>query len=273
MEFLLGALLPYTAFAVFISGTVLKIAVWLKKPVPFHITLFPAPRNTMGKVAAFAREFLFCGRLFRENKALWLRVWLFHLSLALVAAGHVVGIYCLRHQFTLVGVSPETSLFLSKLLGGLSGGVMVLSLDALLIGRFVNPEVRKLSVAEDFFNLLLLMALAVSGIMMYLPGFQADLPAVRSYMGDLIMFRSAALPDSPMFVIHFLLVNILLLYFPFSRLLHSVGSFVNRAMLMETPPTYPTSAGASPRSSFAGRAPADVRTHGRQPMDIGGGHL
>jgi|AMWB02.1.fsa_nt_gi nitrate reductase gamma subunit len=271
MEFLLGVLLPYTACAVFIFGTVMKIAGWLKKPVPFHITLFPAPRNTTGKVMAFAGEFFFCRCLFRENKALWLQVWLFHLSLALVIAGHVVGIYCLRDQFTLVGVSPETSRFLSQLLGGLAGGVLVLSLDALLIGRIVDPVVRKLSVAGDFFSLLLLLALAVSGIMMHLPGFQADLPAVRAYMSDLIMFRSAALPDSATFVIHFLLVNILLLYFPFSRLFHSVGFFVNRAMLTENPPTYPTAAGATPRSSFASRAHANVHTHGRQSMEIGGG--
>ncbi len=271
MEFLLGALLPYTACAVFISGTVMKIAGWLKKPVPFHITLFPAPRNTMGKVAALAGEFFFCGRIFREDKALWLRVWLFHLSLGLVIAGHVVGIYCLRDQFTLVGVSPGTSRFMSKLLGGLSGGVMVLSLYALLIGRIVNPEVRKLSVAEDFFNLLLLMALAVSGIMMYLPGFQADLPAVRAYMSDLIMFRSAALPDSPMFVSHFLLANILLLYFPFSRLLHAAGSIVNRAMLMEAPPASPTAEGAAPRSRFAARrVHAALHAAAQGPVDRGG---
>jgi nitrate reductase gamma subunit len=271
MEYLLGVLLPYTACAVFILGTVMKIAGWLRKPVPFHITLFPAPRNTMGKVMAFAGEFLFFGCLFRENKALWLRVWLFHLSLALVIAGHVVGIYCLRDQFTLVGVSPETSRFLSQLLGGLTGGVLVISLDALLIGRIVDPEVRKLSVAEDYFSLLLLLALAVSGIMMHLPGFQADLPAVRAYMGDLIMFRSAALPGGATFVIHFLLVNILLLYFPFSRLIHAAGSIVNRAMLMEPPPVSPTAQGAAPRSRFAARrVHAALHASAQGPVDRGG---
>lgn len=253
MEFLLGVILPYTAWSVFVSGTILRIVGWLKAPVPFHVTLFPTPVSTADRITTIASDFLLCCTLFREDKALWLRVWLFHLSLALIIAGHVVGIFFLRDQFVLVGLSPAASHFLSKLLGGISGMVMVLSLGALIIGRIVNPLVRKLSAPEDFFTLLLLIAIAVSGILMYLPGFHVDLPAVRAYMGGLLHFSATSLPHSSIFVIHFLLVNLLLLYLPFSRLLHSAGYFVNRAMLMEAPPIYPTAAGDISRSSFATR--------------------
>lgn len=253
MEFLLGVIFPYTAWSVFVSGTILRIVGWLKTPVPFHVTLFPAPVSTADRIATIASDFLLCSTLFREDKALWLRVWVFHLSLALIIAGHVVGIFFLRDQFVLVGLSPAASQFLSKLLGGISGIVMVLSLGALIIGRIVNPLVRKLSAPEDFFTLLLLIAIAVSGILLYLPGFHVDLPAVRAYMGGLIYFRETSLPHSSIFVLHFLLVNLLLLYFPFSRLLHSAGYFVNRAMLTEDPPTYPTSPGKTQRSPFATR--------------------
>ena len=139
MEFLLGVIFPYTAWSVFVSGTILRIVGWLKVPVPFHLTLFPAPVSTADRIATIAWDFLLCSTLFREDKALWLRVWLFHLSLALIIAGHVVGIFFLRDQFVLVGLSPAASQFLSKLLGGISGIVMVLSLGALIIGRIVNP--------------------------------------------------------------------------------------------------------------------------------------
>ncbi|MEA5112744.1 MAG: respiratory nitrate reductase subunit gamma [Geobacteraceae bacterium] len=267
MGFLLGVLLPYSAFIVFFSGTVLRIGGWLKTPVPFQLTLFPVPGYTTGKIRALALDFIFCASLYREDKALWLRVWFFHLSLALIIAGHVAGIFYLRDQFVLVGLSEATSRFLSKLLGGISGIVMMLSLGALIAGRIVNPVVRKLSVPEDFFNLLLIAAIAVSGILMYLPGFHADLPAVRTYMGELIRLRPAALPHSPMFVIHFVLVNMLLLYFPFSRLLHFAGYFVNRSMLLENPPTYPTKEGASPRSTFASvSVHADLQDPGKDLM-------
>jgi len=271
MEFLFGVMLPYTAFTVFVAGTVLRAAGWLKTPVPFQLTLFPVPGSIQGKIRSLALDFFFCASLFREDKALWLRVWLFHLSLGLIIAGHVAGIYYLREQFVLVGLAPGTSRLLSKLLGGTAGTAMALSLGALIVGRIINPVVRKLSVPEDFFNLLLLSAIAASGIFLYLPVFHVDLPAVRSYMGDLVTFRPASLPQSPMFLVHFLLVNILLLYFPFSRLLHSVGYFVNRSVLLESPPTYPTKEGAAPRSAFAssGRH-AGLHASGREPMDMGG---
>lgn len=271
MEFLLGVILPYTAFTVFVSGTVLRVAGWLKTPVPFQLTLFPVPSDTTGKIKALALDFFFCASLFREDRCLWLRVWLFHLSFALIIAGHVAGIYYLRDQFVLVGVSQAASRYMSKLLGGIFGTAMVLSLGALITGRIVSPVVRKLSVPEDFFNLLLLSSIAASGIFMYFPFFHVDLPAVRSYMGDLIRLRPASLPQSPMFLIHFLLVNILLLYFPCSRLFHSVGYFVNRSMLLETPPAYPTREGAAPRSAFASAGGhADLHDPGKDPMDMGG---
>jgi nitrate reductase gamma subunit len=251
MEFLLGVIFPYTAWSVFVSGTILRIVGWLKTPVPFHLTIFPAPAGTTGRIVTIASDFLLCSSLYHEDKALWLRVWLFHLSLALIIAGHVVGTFYLRDQFVLIGLSPAASQFLSKLLGGISGIVMVFSLGALIIGRIVNPLVRRLSTPEDFFTLLLLIAIAVSGILLYLPGFHVDLPAVRAYMGGLFHFRATLLPHSSIFIIHFLLVNLLLLFFPFSRLLHSAGYFVNRAMLTEAPPIYPTVAGSTPRSPFA----------------------
>jgi nitrate reductase gamma subunit len=267
MEFLLGVILPYTACTVFVSGTILRIAGWMKTPVPFHLTLFPLAENTMGRIAA-ASDFLLCASLFRENKALWLRVWLLHLSLALIIAGHVVGIFYLRDQFTLVGLSPATSQLLSKLLGGISGTVMALSLGALILGRLGNPVVRKLSAPEDFFTLLLLLAIAVSGILMYVPGFHVDLPAVRTYMGGILRLQPTPLPHSPLFVIHFLLVNLLLLYFPFSRLLHAAGYFVNRSMLTEAPPIYPTMSGNVPRTPFAtGKALIDIPVSRKEKVD------
>jgi nitrate reductase gamma subunit len=128
--------------------------------------------------------------------------------------------------------------------------------------------VRKLSAPEDFFTLLLLISIAGSGLLMYLPVFHVDLPAVRAYMGGLLCLQPTPLPHSPLFVIHFLLVNLLLLYFPFSRLLHSAGYFVNRAMLMEAPPVYPTPTGNTPRTHFAtAKAQTDIPVSRKESGD------
>jgi nitrate reductase gamma subunit len=268
MEFLLGVLFPYTAFCVFVVGTILRIVAWMIPPVPFHLTLFPSPGNVTGRITAIATEFFLCRSLFREDKPLWLMVWLFHLSLVLVIAGHVVGIFFLRNQFTQIGLSQEASHLLSTLLGGIAGFLMALSLGALICRRFFSPLVRELSEPEDYCNLLLLMAIAVTGNIMYIPGFHTDLHAVRSYMGGLLHLQQTPLPNSPSFIIHFSLVNLLLIYFPFSRLLHSMGFFVNRTMLTEAPPIYPTTAGTAPKSAFATKKlQPDIPVFGKEIAD------
>jgi len=251
MELLIGGIFPSIALMVFICGTALRIITWLRVPVPFQLTLFPEQKGTTGKTAAVAGEFLFFRTLYRENRLLWLWVWLFHLSLALILIGHVLGIHFLRRQFTLIGAEPDTSIRLSTALGSLMGAVIVISLGALLCRRLFNGELRKLSEPLAWFDLLLLLAVAVSGLCMYLPGYHVELPLVRTYMESLFIFRPTPLPPFTLFKIHFLLVNFLFLYFPFSQLIHSAGFFVNRAMLVETSPIFPSPAKKRLRSRFA----------------------
>jgi nitrate reductase gamma subunit len=253
MGIILGMALPYVAFGVFVVGTLLRIVGWMRIPVPFHLTLFPVPEDKAGSVRELVLEFVLCRSIYREDRLLWLWVWLFHVSLLMIVCGHVLGIYFLRQQFTLVGLSSETSQTLSVLLGGVAGAMMTLSLGALLCRRLFRREVRGLSEPDHYFELILLLAISVTGIAMYLPGLHAELPEVRAYMAGLLLLDPVPLPRSSPFFVHFLLVNLLMLYFPFSRLLHSAGFFVNRAMLAEAPPVYPTPDRSRPRSDFSSR--------------------
>jgi nitrate reductase gamma subunit len=171
----------------------------------------------------------------------------------MIIFGHVLGICFLRGQFTLIGLSAGSSARLSWLLGGITGSVMTLSLVGLITRRLIVPRVKRLSETSDYFELMLLAAVALSGLAMYAPGGHVDLPSVKSYMGGLIAMRPVPLPASLPFVVHISLVNVLLLFFPFSVLMHFVGGFFIRKMLMETPPVYPTAQGNVPRSEFASR--------------------
>jgi nitrate reductase gamma subunit len=63
------------------------------------------------------------------------------------------------------------------------------------------------------------------------------------------------IPTEWVFVVHFTIVNLFLIYFPFSKMLHFAGYLVNRAMLVEAPPVYPTPTGTALRSPFAGSVP------------------
>jgi nitrate reductase gamma subunit len=202
-------------------------------------------------------DFLFCRTLFRDNKVLWLPVWIFHGSVAMIVAGHVLGISSLRGQFTFIGFAPDVSISLSRVLGAIAGTLMTTSIVTLLVRRLASREIRKLSQPEDYFSLLLLLAISLTGMLMYIPQFHPHLVEIRSYFRSLFSLRPGGLPEGSAFRAHFLLANFLMLYFPFSRLLHSGAFFFNKFILMGRPPVYPTPGstcgrpGVSDRSVFS----------------------
>ncbi|HAK74805.1 MAG TPA: nitrate reductase, partial [Sporomusaceae bacterium] len=116
------------------------------------------------------------------------------------------------------------------------------ALVVLFYRRVDIPEVKRLSDPADYFELLLLLAIVITGMHMRTVS-EVNLPVIREYLGSLIMLQPLAIPQEPIFMSHFFLVNVLMLYLPFSKLIHMAGFVVNRAMVVEAPPSYPARAG------------------------------
>lgn len=254
MLFFVGYIFPYVAAAIFILGIAHKLRRWMAVPLPFHLTAFPVPNNAFGRLLVFLKELLLFNSLFRHNRILWLLSWTMHLSLGLIIVGHILGIYFFREQFTLLGLSKGESRALSHLLGMMSGGAFILSLLALLARRFFDTEARATSDLSSYVELGLLAGIALAGIGLRFDMSRQEFLLIREYMAGLILFRPAAMPGSPWFFWHFFLVNILVMYLPFSRLVHGLGGGITRIMLTESPPIYPTAPGKTPRSTFTGTA-------------------
>lgn len=270
MLYFVGQVLPYIAGSIFIIGVAYRIMSWLKAPVPFQLTLFPAPKDGAGRVMAVGTELVLFKSLLKNDKSLWLWAWLMHVALAMVIGGHVVGIYYLMNQFTLIGLTPHASQAMSAALGTVAGIILMVSLIVLFYRRTAVPEVKRLSDPADYFDLLLVLSVVITGNHMRLPSVHVDLPAIKAYLGGLLTFNPVAIPDNGIFIAHFLMVNILLIYFPFSKLMHMAGFLVNRAMLTEAAPVYPTPAGTAPRSPFAvKKTGATVSTPGQSAVTKG----
>ncbi|MDR3591630.1 MAG: respiratory nitrate reductase subunit gamma [Negativicutes bacterium] len=255
MLYFIGQVLPYIAAGVFIAGVTYRVIGWLRVPVPFQLTLFPAPRDGVGRISAVGTELLFFKSLFKNDKTLWGWAWSLHIALAMVIGGHIVGIYYLMNQFTLIGMTPAASQTMSAVLGTVAGLLLMAALLVLLYRRISIPEVKRLSDPADYVDILFLLLIAVTGNHMRLPTVHVNLPAIKAYMGGLFTLSPVPIPAEWIFVVHFTLVNLFLIYFPFSKMLHFAGYLVTRAMLVEAPPVYPTPAGTPLRSAFAGSVP------------------
>ncbi len=249
MLFFIGQLLPYIAAVIFLVGICWRIITWLKVPVPFPLSLSHSVKTASGQMLVIGREIISFDSLCRGDKTLWLWAWLLHISLLFIIAGHIAGIYYLTKQFTLIGLSPEASTRLSALLGTIFGVIFFISLVVLFYRRLTIAEVKRLSDPADYFILCLLLGIVVTGMYMRLVS-GSDLAAVRAYFAGLFTLNPIPIPKDWIFISHFTLVNILLIYFPFSKLIHMIGIFVSRFLITQPPPVYPTPAGFHRSVSF-----------------------
>jgi nitrate reductase gamma subunit len=90
--------------------------------------------------------------------------------------------------------------------------------------RLALPRTLYVSGLPDYFALVLLGAIAGTGIMVKYWA-HVYLVDVKAFTLGLLTLRPVAPPLHPLFLIHYLLVLGLLLYFPFSKLLHAGGIF------------------------------------------------
>ena len=127
--------------------------------------------------------------------------------------------------------------------------VEVLALCYLLARRITNPMLRYISLAADYFPLLLILGIAISGILMRYV-YKVDIVAVKELVVSLVAMhpKVPAAGIAPIFYVHLFLVSALFAYFPFSKLMHAPGVFLspsrnmisnNRWVLHVNPWNYP----------------------------------
>lgn len=209
----------YAAMLLFVLGVGRKILIYARTPQPLKIPTTPAPTTRAGVWMRMAREVVLFESLFKATKWTWLFGWVFHLSLLLAFFRHLR--YALSPESFLW---PIVNLEIVQTAGKYAGYAMVLGLIGLLGRRIFVDRVRYISSPSDFLMLILLMAIAGSGLMMTFIS-HTDVVALKAFTLGLIYFDPQPLPASLFLLTHLGLVALLLIIFPFSKLLHAPGLF------------------------------------------------
>jgi nitrate reductase gamma subunit len=161
-----------------------------------------------------AKEAIFFESLFKSNKWTWLFGWVFHVALLLVLMRHL-------RFFT------EPVWFWVKLVqpfGLYAGFAMLAGVIALSARRFAVERIRYISALSDHLMLLLLIGIAASGLMMKFVA-HTDIISLKAFVLGLLYFDWQTIPADPVLLTHLGLVLVLMLVFPFSKLLHAPGVF------------------------------------------------
>ncbi|MBL8566618.1 MAG: respiratory nitrate reductase subunit gamma [Hyphomicrobiaceae bacterium] len=210
----LFALLFYVATAVLVGGLAMKIRRYWSVPAPLKIPTTPAPTTTSGVAFRLAREVVLFESLFKANKWIWVFGWIFHFGLLLVL---------LRHLRYFVNPVPEVLAFIQPF-GILAAFAMVAGLAGLWARRIIVPRIRYISAPSDHLMLALLLAIGLSGMAMKFVA-HTDIVAVKAFFTGLMTLELRPLPADPLLIVHLSLVAVLMIIFPFSKLVHGVGLF------------------------------------------------
>ena len=208
------ALLFIVAALVMVTGLARKIIQYAKTPAPLKIPTTPAPVNRTGVVLRLFREVVFFESLFKGTKWTWLFGWMFHLGLLLVLLRH------LRYFTDPVWLPIQ----LIQPFGVYAGYAMVIGLVGLLGRRIFVDRVRYISSPSDFLWLVLLIIIGFSGLMMKFIA-HTDVVMVKEFFTGLMGLSFGTLPIDFPLMVHLLMVALLMLLFPFSKLLHVPGLF------------------------------------------------
>jgi [DsrC]-trisulfide reductase subunit M len=259
MQYFFGIALPYLAILVFAGGFIIKVVDWAKSPVPFSIQTtcgqaasldfikqnkLECPHTTPEVVARMILEIFTFRSLFRNTKAeiyngpkityesskwLWIFALMFHYSFLLIV---------LRHMRLFLNPVPAWVNWLDFGDGIFQiGAPNVYITDAtILIGlgylfgrRIWNRHVRYITLNNDFFPLVLIFGIACTGILMrYFLRTDIDILTIKRLALGLVTFSPMiASKLGAIFYIHLFLVCTLLIYFPFSKLMHLGGVFLS----------------------------------------------
>lgn len=278
LDTLFGVVIPYIASAVFVVGIVYRIIDWAKVPVPFRIPTtcgqgkslpwikadnLESPYNMWGLIGRMALEVLLFRSLFRNTKAelregpnvvygsakwLWLGGIAFHYAFLTIV---------IRHIRFFVEPIPSFVEILSSLDGFfqilvptlfLTDIAFLAAVTYLFLRRVLVPQMRYISLPADYFPLLLILGIAISGVLMR-NVWKVDLLSVKQLAMGLFTFHPVVPAGiNPIFYVHLFLVSVLFAYFPFSKLMHAGGVFlsptrnlanVNRSERYVNPWNYP----------------------------------
>ena len=222
------------------GGSYFEEVEWWRKPRELSGT---------GELKDMFKEMLLIKKLFQNQRSLWWVSYALHLGIYFLAAWTVLliigalsglaGMPISAGGRLLPGAWPAVLYYLTALCGNLGFACATFGAAALLWRRAFDPVLRKYTTPQEYFNLLLLLAALVSGLIVWLPDIFYQ--EARTVMAD---FLSLTPPQATgALTLHVILAGFMFIYIPLSKMSHYVGKyFTFHKVLWENDPNLPGSA-------------------------------
>jgi len=228
VSFILVGVLTYIAAIVFVGGLIYQVVRWQRTTKSrMRLGMFPKPKSAAGRTAKLAKDTFFFPQVWDVDKPMWLFAGLFHLAGVMMFVGH----FRLLHEFTplVAWLGQDGMNQFAFFSGGAFGIALTVALIYYLMRRFASPY-KDISVPEDYLLVVLLLLIVTMGNHMRFFG-DVHVSDYREFVASLLAFKpafNATIAASSMkwsLVTHVFLANVFFIYFPFSKLTHSIGAF------------------------------------------------
>ncbi|MGF1627800.1 MAG: respiratory nitrate reductase subunit gamma [Alphaproteobacteria bacterium] len=204
---LLFGIFPYVALAVLVGGSIIR---YDREPYTWRSG---------------------SSQLLRRKQLMWGSI-LFHVGILVILLGHVVGLLTPIALFDMIGISHGAKQVLAIIAGGIAGAMAIVGASLLIHRRLFDARVRASSRLSDTAIIILLwIQLAVGLItiplsLQHLDGgemvkFMSWAQGIFTFQGDA---ASHVADVHPIFKLHLVLGLIILLLFPFTRLVHMLSA-------------------------------------------------
>lgn len=158
---------------------------------------------------------------------------LFHVGVLVIFLGHLVGLLTPIWIFDAIGISHGAKQLLAVVAGGIAGVLALIGGAMLFHRRWTDPRIRQTSSFWDMAILLMLLAQLVLGLGTILVSLEHldghEMVRFMSWAQGIFTFDAAAagyITDVALvFKLHLVLGLLIILVFPFTRLVHIVSGF------------------------------------------------
>jgi len=227
ITFIVSSVLPYFAITILVGGSIVRLVMWLKIPVPLKIPTTPAPESYGGVVLRVLSEVFLFRSLLKGSKKLWAGAWLYHITLWSILLYKVLEYFPpilagLTNHMVDFSLEPYLRTVIVSQIIGYIGILLSGFILFLLFRRLILPSLRYISKFSDYFVLILLVSITLTGTYMRVYT-QLSLDEVISFIESLGSFQPKPPPSEPLFLIHFFLIQMLMIYIPFSKIIHLIG--------------------------------------------------
>lgn len=236
LAYLVSYAAVYLAIVAFLVGSIVALVRWTLRPKGPRSTYlgFPKLQTYPGQASRFralkniaSRALLMSSA--KEDRFLRFTSLAFHWSLWIIIIAH--SDLFLMPFFRAHGVPESVMEAIGAYLGTTLAFVMVATGIILFLRRITDRYLKRISTASDYFSILLVAFVGISGILMrfYLP-VNYSYTQVAPFIASIFRLAPSGFPTAPLFIVHFILVLSLLVYFPFSKLFHPFAFLTNPTM-------------------------------------------